>query len=316
VRVVICVAVVMGLGLAFCGAVEGAEPAPAPGKYAVRPVRPVSAGQKHRLKLSFARSYQLQITGVPWPREVQVNQTVDLSGSAEVVEVNEYGNPTKVRVVVEEASYLKGDRLKVKEELERGEVITFEFKKGDGFVVARESGQFKDYVARLFADALPYGRWALTDRRNEKFFDASQPPRKAGESWDVDSDFLAALIPRGIGMDKTRLTGEMSLGGLVKLADEPCMKLVAKVRLPKYTAEDGSISMVVPREVVFTDGTFDGQVTCWVPIEKSRQPVKWTETWRATVTGRPKQGIGKSIGHAVAAFHATRTVEVADLGGR
>jgi hypothetical protein len=306
------------MGLALGGVARGAgpaaAPAPAPGKYAVRPVRPASAGQKHRLVLSYARSYQLQITGVPWPREIQVDQTVDLSASAEVVEVNEYGNPTKVRLVVEKGSFMNGDRLKIKDELERGEVITFEFKKGEGFVVARAAGQFKDHVARLFCDALPYARWALTDRRNEKFFDASQPPRKAGESWDMDAHFLAALTPRSIGLDKTRLTGTMSLGGLVKLAGEPCMKLVAKMRLPKYTAEDGSISMVAPREVEFTDGTFDGQVTCWVPIEKARQPVKWTETWRATITGRPKQGFGKSLGHAVAAFHATRTVEVADLG--
>ena len=307
-----CAVVVLGLGLAVNERAEGAEP----GKYAVRPVRPASVGQRHRLGLSFARTFQLQITGVPWPREIQVEQTVDLSASAEVLAVNEYGNPTKVRLVVERGSFLKGDRLKVKDDLKPGEVLTFEFRKDDGFVVTREQGEFKTYVGRMFAEALPYSRWALTDRRHQRYFDDdAQPPRKAGESWEMDGAFLASLTPRSINLDKSRMTGTMSLEGLVRLGGQPCMKLAAKMQLPKYTAEDGSLWMVDPREIEFTDGTFDGQVTCWVPLDATRQPIKWTETWRATVTGRPKPKIGGRIGQAVAAVHTTRTIEVADVGG-
>jgi hypothetical protein len=317
VRSLLCVVVVVGLFSGSNQTAKAAEPAQAQHLakgYAVHPVRPVSVGQKHHLNLSYARNFQLQITGVPWPREIQVNQTVDLSASAEVLAVNEHGNPTKVRLVVEKGSFLKGDRLKVNDELTPGEVLNFEFRKDDGFVVTREQGEFKQRVARLFAEALPYARWALSDRRNQKFFDDSHPPRKTGETWTADGGFLTALTPRFINLDKTRLTGTLSLDGLVRLAGQPCMRLVAKMQLPKYTAEDGSLSMVAPREVEFTDGTFDGHVTCWVPLDPSRQPVKWTETWRATITGRPKAKIGGKVGHAVAAVHITRTIQVADLG--
>jgi hypothetical protein len=312
VRMLCCVAVVLGLtSLAFNS--PATEPSP-PGRAApaFNPVRPMSVGQRHRVIISYARGFEFQITGVPSPREIHVNQAVELCATAEVLAVNDYGNPTKVRLVVESGSYKKGDRLDLKEELKPGEVLTFEFKKGDGFSVTRDRGEWPRVLLDMFNDALPYSRTALTDRRNVRFFDpAGQPaPRKAGEPWTMEGAFLTALTPRSIRLDKTRLTGTMT-AGRVSLGGESCVKLDAKMQLPRYTGDEGSLVGALPRDLKITDGTFDGRVACWVPADPNRQPLKWTESWRGTLTGYPKQGHGQ----AVVAVHTTRTIELADLGG-
>jgi hypothetical protein len=275
-------------------------------QFDVHLARPAVVGEQRLLTVSFTRTIELVLTGIPRAKEMHADQAVELRARAQVLEVDEAGNVTKARLVVEKGWVAV--KSGVTDQLRKGDVLIAVLQKDKRPAVTREKPELSQDTAAILADALPYSNTLMAPKSDPSLF-GSASPRKVGEKWDLDPKVLADLTPRKILLDKKNMSGTMTLTDAVKYKGVPSLKVRTKMSIPHYKPADGSVGGVMPRDFVFVDGFLDADFKAIYPIRKNGQVLKWTETFRCTATAEPRNHRGQ----ATAATHATREVEFAEL---
>jgi hypothetical protein len=275
-------------------------------EFAVHLNRPGTAGEEKLLTLSFARNLELMVTDMRRPFEGQQKQFVELRARTQILEVDNAGVITKVRMVVEKGSLLA--KKDIPEELKRGQVLIVQMQKSRRITVTREGTPLSDEAAMLLVDALPYNNTLLSEKTDPSLF-GSERKQKVGDSWPLEPTLLGELMPRRILLDPSLLRGEMTLVSAVKYRGVPSLKVQVKMQIPHYTPGDGAMGGVMPRGFKFTDGSLDATFLGFYPIDQGKMPIKYSETVRATVTGEPDNHKGQGT----AATHNTRDVEFTEL---
>jgi hypothetical protein len=240
------------------------------------------------------------------PVEVHQAQAVELVARTQVLAVDEAGNVTKVRLIVDRGAYaVKAGK---DETLVKGDVLVCELRKDKRIAVTREKSPLSQEAADLLADALPYNNTLLSLKEDPTKFE-SAAPMKVNDSCPLDNQVLSELLPRRILLDKSILSGTLTLTGAVKYRGEPTLKVKVAMQIPHYTPTDGAAGGVVPRGFKFTDGSVDATIAALYPIDATKMPTKWNEVVRATATAVPDNHKGQ----ATAATHATRQVDFTEL---
>ena len=304
VRLSLSVVIVILLNLAASVAAGAGER-----EFAVHLNRPGTAGEEKLLSLSFARDVNMMVSGALRPFEGQQKQFVELRARTQILEVDNAGIITKVRMVVEKGSL--ATKKDAQEELKRGQVLIAQLQRSRRMTVTREGIPLSDEAAMLLVDALPYNNTLLSEKIDPSLF-GSERKQKVGDSWALEPKLLGELMPRRILLDPSLLRGEMTLVNAVKYRGVPSLKVEVKMQIPHYTPGDGAMGGVMPRGFKFTDGSLDATFLAVYPIDQGKMPIKWSETVRATATGEPDNHKGQ----VTAATHNTREVEFAELTGQ
>lgn len=196
-----------------------------PGTYRIQFNRPVAVGQEFRCTYSGQES-QDQTTTLPNqpPQSEKTGLAYELAGLKKITQVDGKGRPTAVEFTVDACVKVEGDK--------RTDVLP----KGAIVVVAMEKGQkvirSKDPTAALAADAVSIFQNAVNVQSDEMDLDeafGANQPRKAGESWPVNSEYLAKSISKIMGMEqpmkKEDVVGSVRLAGVKKVAGIECLNL-------------------------------------------------------------------------------------------
>src|SRR4051794_29028712 len=204
-------------------------------RFDIHLARPVVVGDEKMLNLSFTRTVELVITGIPRAMELHVNQAVEFRARATVLDVDDAGNLMRVRLVVEKGTF--NVKTGSEQTLGKGDVLIALLKKDKRPAVSREATPLAEEAATLIADALPYYNKLLAQKSDPGSF-GSTVPQKVGDTWPVDPQVLPELMPRKVMLDKSILTGSMTLVNAVKFREVPCLKLRTQMRIPHYQPTD------------------------------------------------------------------------------
>lgn len=219
--------------------------APAQGKeYKIQIARKEKVGQKSQFEVSGATQQKMTMTGMPMEMPPQVKGfKYELSGLREVLKVDANGQATQISFTIESCRKNAGGANE--EVADKGVVAIVTHQAGGNKKV-----EAKDPSVTLSADAREVLDKAINfsaDGDEDKAF-GSAKPRRVGESWPVNSKYIADMLHKkmseanpeaakmaGQVIKEEDIVGMVTLKGVSRVAGHECLDLAVKMTFKKFS---------------------------------------------------------------------------------
>jgi hypothetical protein len=264
-----------------CGAAADADQ-----EYEVRLHRPDKVGYKY--DVATVTAIKSEFSGSGGRRAAADRESiygVELAATAEILDVDEKGNPTKIAFTIQKlVKRVDGQEDEV---LDKGKVVVAEAAENDAVFKLKdgELSEVQRWALRLAIDL--ESRYGCTA---EDYY-GTPKRQKSGSSWPLNVQTMVDVSKkRGSELVKDAISGSMKLLGTEPSDGVDCLRLATEMKISKLPPPKGRD---LPRGMKLERSTYESSSIMMVPIdvtgryESESITQTWTRVYKGQVDGKP-----------------------------